>query len=85
MLVLTRDSVLPHLASVTVAPITSNIRGIASQVILDENDGMRFACAVNLHNTVTIPQNKLGKRVAQLSETRMSEVCAAIRYSFGCE
>jgi mRNA interferase MazF len=85
VVVLTRDSAVQYLATVTVAPITSTIRGVPSEVVLDEKDGMKKACAVNLHNAVTVSQQKLGKRVAQLSSARMSEICAAVRFSLGCD
>jgi mRNA interferase MazF len=84
VLVLTRDSAIGHLASVTVAPITSTIRGVPSEVILDIEDGMKGRCAVNLHNAVTVAQARLGRRVANLSTDRMQEVCAALRFSLGC-
>jgi mRNA-degrading endonuclease toxin of MazEF toxin-antitoxin module len=48
-LVLTRNSAIAYLSSVTVAPITSTIRGMPSEVVLNEEDGMKFPCAVNLH------------------------------------
>jgi len=83
VVVLTRNSVLASLSSVTIAPITSAIRGVRSEVRLDENDGMKFPCAVNLHNTVTVPQRWLGARVAQLSAARMEEVCAALNFAIG--
>jgi hypothetical protein len=46
---------------------------------------MKSPCAVNLHNAVTVSQQRLGKRVAQLSSARMNEVCAALRFSLGCD
>jgi mRNA interferase MazF len=64
--VLTRDSAIAYLETVTVAPITSTIRGVASEVALNEEDGMKAPRAVNLHNAVTVSQNRLGRRVAQL-------------------
>ncbi len=85
VVVLTRDSIVPYLSTVTVAAITSTIRGVASEVILDEEDGMKGRCAVNLHNTTTISQARLGRRVAQLSSLRLKEVCAALQYSLGCD
>lgn len=54
VVVLTRDSAIEYLSSVTVAPITSAIRGVPSEVLLNEDDGMKAACVVNLHNVVTI-------------------------------
>jgi mRNA interferase MazF len=83
--VLTRNSAIAYLSTVTVAPVTSTIRGVPSEVILNEDDGMKSPCAVNLHNSVTVSQQRLGKRVAQLSSARMNEVCAALRFSLGCD
>jgi len=85
VLVLTRDSAISYLSTVTVAPITSTIRGVPSEVALSEEDGMKAACAVNLHNTVTVSQQRLGRRVAQLRTPRMNEIRAALRFSFGCD
>jgi mRNA interferase MazF len=85
VVVLTRDSAIDGLATVTAAPITSSIRGIPSEVFLTENDGMKHPCAVNLHNVFTAPQSRFGKRVTQLSSARMKEVCAALGFSLGCD
>ena len=85
VVVLTRDSAIQYLSSVTVAPVTSTIRGVASEVLLDEGDGMKGRCAVNLHNAVTISQQRLGKRLARLGPGRMSEICSALRFSLGCD
>jgi len=85
VVVLTRDSAIAYLTTVTVAPITSAIRGVPSEVVLNEEDGMKASCAVNLHNAVTVSRDRLGKRVARLSSIRMNEVCAALRFSLGCD
>lgn len=85
VLVLTRDSAISYLSTVTVAPITSTIRDVPSEVVLSEEDGMKVTCAVNLHNAVTISQDRLGRRVAHLSSSRMSQICAALRFSLGCD
>ncbi|MGO9897557.1 MAG: type II toxin-antitoxin system PemK/MazF family toxin [Bryobacteraceae bacterium] len=84
VLILTRDSAIGHLSTVTVAAITSTVRGVPSEVILDVEDGMKARCAVNLHNTVTVSQERLANRVASLSDERMHEVCAALGFSLGC-
>ena len=84
-LVLTRNSAIAYLSTVTVAPVTSTIRGVPLEVVLNEEDGMKSPCAVNLHNAVTVSQQRLGKRVAQLSPARMNKVCAALRFSLGCD
>ncbi len=85
VVVLTRDGAIGYLSSLTIAPITSAIRGVPSDVVLQEEDGMKAACAVNLHNVVTVSQDRLGRRVAQLSSSRMNEICAALRFSLGCD
>jgi mRNA interferase MazF len=85
VVVLTRDSAVDYLSTVTVAPISSTIRGVPSEVVLNEEDGMKSPCAVNLHNAVTISQRRLGRRMVHLSSLRMSEICAALRFSLGCD
>jgi len=84
VLVLTRDSAVSYLTRVTVAPITSTIRGVPSEVALGPDDGMKQPCAVNLHNVVTVSKEHLGRRVAQLDERRMREVCGALGFALGC-
>jgi mRNA interferase MazF len=85
VVVLTRQSAIAYLSTVTVAPITSTVRGVPSEVVLNEDDGMKAPCAVNLHNAVTVSQERLGKRVTQLSSVRVNEICAALRFSLGCD
>jgi mRNA interferase MazF len=85
VLVLTRDSVIRYLSTVTVAPITSTIRGVPSEVQLDEEDGMKKRCAVNLHNAVTVSQLRLGRRLSRLGARRMNEICTALLFSVGCD
>jgi mRNA interferase MazF len=85
VLLLTRASAIGHLSTVTVAPITSTIRDVPSEVILDVDDGMKGRCTVNLHNVVTVSQRRLGKRVSALGHERMQEICAALRFSLGCD
>jgi mRNA interferase MazF len=85
VLVLTRESAIRYLSTVTVAAITSTIRGVPSEVIPTQEDGMKRRCAVNLHNSITVSQQRLGTRFAQLSPPRMNEVCSALRFSLGCD
>lgn len=81
---LTRDSALGYLSAITVAPITSTMRGVPSEVLLTEDDGMKESCAINLHNVVTVSKAHLGRRVAILSSERMREVCSALGFALGC-
>jgi mRNA interferase MazF len=84
-LVLTRSSALGYLSRVTMAPITSAIRGVPSEVAIGPDDGVKQPSAVNLHNVVTVRKEDVGRRVAQLSEPRMREVCRALAFALGCE
>lgn len=84
ILVLTRTNAIAHLSTVMIAPITSTIRGVPSEVILDIPDGMKRPCAVNLHNAFTVSQSRLGRRLCTLTPARMDEVCSALRFVLGC-
>ena len=84
VVILTRGSAIGYLSKVTVAPITSTIRGTPSEVILGEADGMKGPCAINLHNLVTVSQAHLGRRVAVLSAERSQEIRAALGFALGC-
>lgn len=84
VVVLTRDSAAPYLSTVT-APITTAIPGVPSEVLVTADDGMKTHFAINLHNLVTVAENRLGKRIGQLGALRIAEVCAALRFSLGCD
>ncbi len=83
VLVLTRTGAISFLNEITVAPITTTVRENSSSVWLDETDGMREACAINLDHLQTISKQKLGKVIAHLSEEKMREVHEAINFAFG--
>ncbi len=85
VIVLTRASSLDHLTKVTVAPITSTIRGTPAEIVLDVADGMKGPCVANLFNVSTVHRSSIGRRVATLSEQRMKEVCSALRFAMGCD
>jgi mRNA interferase MazF len=85
VLILTREGVIEALDAVLVASITSTIRGVDSEVYLDEQDGMKNPCVVNLHNLNTVRKKALGPPFATLSRLRMDEICAALAYSCGCD
>lgn len=84
VVVLTRESAIAYLSAVTVAPITSTIRDVPSEVRLTEADGMKGECAVNLHNVVTVSKAHLGRRVAVLSPERLREIRGALGFALGC-
>jgi mRNA interferase MazF len=83
VLVLTRDSVLEYLGEVTVASITSAIRDIPSEVVLDPDDGVPQPCAINLDHLQTVSKDRLGGLVATLPSARMVEVRDALLFALG--
>lgn len=85
VLLLTRDSAIPILNAVTVAPITSTVRGVPSEVLLTPDDGMPQACAANFHNIQTVPKHKLGERITRLSPDKLAAVAAALSFALGLE
>src|SRR6266478_74138 len=78
VVILTRDSVLDYLGEVTVAPITSTIRDIPSEVLVGPEDGVPRPCAINLDHLQTVSKDQLGGIVATLTAARMDEVRDAL-------
>lgn len=83
MLVLTRDSALEFLSEATVAPITSTIRNIPTELLLGEGDGMRAQCAVNFDHVQTVGRDNLGALIAELDPRRWDEAERALLFSLG--
>ena len=81
VLLLTRDSVLEYLGEVTVAPITTTIRNIPSEVFLTKADGMPRNCAVNCDHLQTVSKGKIGSLITSLPPARMADVGRAIRFA----
>ncbi|MBI4701427.1 MAG: type II toxin-antitoxin system PemK/MazF family toxin [Deltaproteobacteria bacterium] len=85
VVVLTRSSALRFLNRVTVAPVTSTVRDIPTEVVLDEDDGMRGRCAVNLDHVVTVPRQGLGRRLTALRADKLAAICRALDFALGCD
>jgi len=83
VLILTRDSALEFLREVTVAPITSTLRDIPTEVLLTEADGMPRPSAVNLDHLQTVSQERVGALITTLPTGRMDEVRAALLFALG--
>jgi mRNA interferase MazF len=83
VLILTRDSAIALLNSVTIAPITSTIRSIPTEVVLTKDDGMPDTCAANFDNLQTVPKNNLGGRIVRLTPRKMMDVRAAVSFALG--
>ena len=84
VLVMTRDAALPVLTWALVAPVTRTVRGIPTEVPLDDGDGLPEPCAATLDNLRPVRQSLLVDRVSQLSEQKMDAACAALRVAVDC-
>lgn len=84
VLILTRDSILPYLTGITVAPLTTTIRDIPSQVLLTpDEDHVNEECVVNLDQIQTVERRTIGNLIVQLSDHRMQEVAQAVIFALG--
>jgi mRNA interferase MazF len=81
VLVLTRDSILDYLGEVTIAPVTSTIRDIPSEVLLTRQDGMSSDCAINCDHLQTVSKAKVGSVITRLSSSKMTQVTRAISFA----
>ena len=85
VLVLTRESAISVLNSVTIAPITSTIRSIPTELLLTEQDGVPHTCAANFDNLQTVSKSNIGDRITRLTSRRMKEAAAAVSFALGFE
>lgn len=83
-LVLTRDAAIPLLNALVAVPATRTVRGLPSEVLLEEGDGVPLACALALDNIARIPKQRFEQRICTLSTGRLDEVCAALRFATDC-
>jgi mRNA interferase MazF len=83
VVILTRDSVLEYLGEVTVAPVTTTVRDIPSEVLLSTGDGMPRECAVNCDHIQTVSKAKVGRRITSLSAAKLAELRAAVSFALG--
>ncbi|MDE2981123.1 MAG: type II toxin-antitoxin system PemK/MazF family toxin [Gemmatimonadota bacterium] len=85
VVILTRQSVLPLLRTAMVAPVTSNIRGLPSEVPVGVDEGLKHSSVVNVDWVQTVEQRLLTHYVGSLGEARMAEVCRALSIATGCD
>lgn len=82
VLVLTRELVRPHLTTVTVAPITTTVRGLSTEVALGPANGLEDRCVVACDHITTIPVAALGKQIGRLLDHQEPELSNAITVAF---
>ena len=81
VLILTRNSIIEYLGEVTIAPTTTTIREIPSEIYLSKHDGMPRECAVNCDHIQTVSKGKLGTLITTLSTAKLEEVRKAIAFA----
>ena len=82
--VVTRSSVLPRLTTVLVAPVTTRVRQIPTEVPLGPAQGLPRACVANFDNILPLPKHSLVRHVGRLGAPELSRACAAARFAIGC-
>lgn len=85
VVVLTRDAVLPHLTSVTIAPITSTIRGLSTEVPVGPTNGLDHSSVISCDNITTVPAGSLGRTVGMLLPDQERALTDAICTAFDLE
>jgi mRNA interferase MazF len=84
-LVLTREGARAAMTKVTVAPITSTVKGLSSEVRVGPENGLDRACAVALDNVLTIPTELLGRTLGYLTGAQEVELARAVVLAFDLE
>jgi mRNA interferase MazF len=85
VVVLSRDAAIPRLRRALVAPCTTTVRGLASEVVLEPGaDPIPRRSVVNLDSVESVSVAVLVDRLGRLADTRMREICAALEISVAC-
>ncbi len=85
VVVLSRDAAIPRMRRTLVAPCTTTIRGLPSEVVLEPGaDPVPRLCAVNLDSVESVSVGMLVERLGRLSAARMLEICAALAVAVDC-
>jgi mRNA interferase MazF len=85
VVVLSRDAAIPRLRRALVAPCTTTIRGLASEVVLEPDaDPVTRRSAVNLDSVESVSVAVLVKRLGRLADARMREICGALEVAVDC-
>ena len=85
VLLLSRNEAYTVRSLIIVAPVTTRVRGIPSEVSLGTDDGVPQDCVANLDTITTIPKDCLRSRLAALSAKKLRETEAAIHFALGME
>jgi mRNA interferase MazF len=85
VLILTRNSAIPYLGEVSIAPVTTTVRDIPSEVHLTVLDGMPKNCAINFDHIQTVSKAKIGSKITSLPPEELKQVGKAISFALELE
>ena len=86
VVVLSRDAAIPRLGRALVAPCTTTIRSLPSEVILEPGeDPVPQRSAVNLDSVESVSLGVLVERLGRLADFRMRDICAALAVAVDCQ
>jgi mRNA interferase MazF len=81
VLILTRNSIIQYMNEVTVAPLTTTIRAIPSEVIVGVQEGLKKKCAINCDHLQTVSKVQIGDLITSLPNSKLEQVTDAIRFA----
>lgn len=84
VIVLTRNPMGRYLNAVLVAPVTSTVRGVSTEVTVGPADGIRIESVANLDNTQLVARTRLQKRVGRATPETMARLCRSLAIAVAC-
>jgi mRNA interferase MazF len=82
VLIITRELVRPHMRAVTIAPITTTVRGLSTEVAVDTANGLAEPSVISCDNITTVPTSALGEQIGVLLDRQEQTLSDAIRTAF---
>lgn len=84
VVVLTRDPLGRYLHSVIIGPVTSTVRGLSTEVVVGEDDGVRTPSVVNLDNVQLLDRQRLVRRIGRVRPATLLRICDGVAIAIGC-
>lgn len=85
VVILSRGEAIAVLHTVMVAPVTSTIRGIPSEVLVGVDEGLKHPSAINLDHLQTVEKSRLRRHLGRLRPEPLRKVCQALAVALGCD
>src|SRR5258708_3070509 len=85
VVILTRSEAIPYLNALLVAPVTSTIRGIGSEVLLDERSGLKHKSAAKLDAVQCVDKTRIRRFLGTVPREAQQRLCDAVAFAIGCD